>query len=98
MSDDRQIKLGGGYWLCSDQYCCWISKEYVTKDGKNAGKTYLKRYSGYCNNIEDALESVVNKHGREINARSINNLIGEIKSLKTLIKQIGENLNERSGS
>ena len=96
MSDDRHIKLGGGYWLCSDQYCCWIAKEYVTKEGKNAGKTYLKRYSGYTSNIEDALESVVNRYGREINARSVNSLISEIKSLKTLIKQIGENLDERT--
>lgn len=92
MSDDRKIKLGGGYWLCSDQYCCWICKEYTTKSGKNAGKTYLRRYSGYNAKVEDALEDVVDRHSREINANSINTLIKEIKSLKTLVKQIGENL------
>lgn len=92
MSDDRKIKLGGGYWLCSDQYCCWICKEYTTKSGKNAGKTYLRRYSGYNVRIEDALEDVVDRYSREISAKSINTLIKEIKSLKSLIKDLTENL------
>ena len=89
---DRKIKLGGGFWLCSDPYCCWISKEYVTKEGKHKGETYLKRCSGYCAKVEDALESVCDRHSREINVSSINQLTKEIKSLKSLIKQIGENL------
>ena len=84
MSDERKIKLGGGYWLCSDQYCCWISKEYTTKEGK----TYLRRYSGYSSNVEDALQGVVDRHTREIYAKSINTLIKEIKSLKTEIRKI----------
>lgn len=92
MSDDRRIKLGGGYWLMSDKYCCWIEKECVTQKGKNIGKTYMRRVSGYNARIEDALEGVVDRHSREINANSINTLIKEIKSLKTLVKQMGENL------
>lgn len=95
---ERKIKLGGGFWLISDPYCCWISKEYIYKEGKHKGETYLKRVSGYTSKVEDALESLVDRHSREINANSINTLIKEIKSLKSLIKQIGENLNERSGS
>lgn len=96
MSDDRKIKLGGGYWLCSDNYCCWIIQECQTKKGKNIGKTYTKRVSGYTAKVEDALESLVDRHTREINATSINNLIKEIKSLKSLVKEIGENLDERT--
>ena len=92
---ERKIKLGGGYWLCSDQYCCWISKEYTTKEGKNAGKTYLRRYSGYVSNVEDALESVVDRYTREVNAKSINTLIKEIKTLKTEIKAMIGEYNER---
>ena len=98
MSDDRRIKLGGGYWLVSDKYCCWIVQECVTKEGKNKGKVYTKRVSGYCAKLEDALESLVDRHSREISANSINSLIKELKSLKSLIKEIGDNLNERSGS
>lgn len=98
MSDDRKIRLGGGYWLYSDKYCCWIMQECVTQKGKNIGKTYTKRVSGYFAKVEDALESLVDRHSREISANSINTLIKEIKSLKSLIKEIGENLNERSGS
>lgn len=98
MSDEREIRLGGGYLLKSDKYCCWIVQECVTKEGKNKGKVYTKRVSGYCAKVEDALESLVDRHSREINANSINTLIKEIKSLKSLIREIGENLNERSGS
>ena len=93
---DRKIKLGGGYWLVSDKYWCWIMQECVTKEGKNKGKVYHKRVSGYCAKIEDALESLCDRHSREISANSINTLIKEIKSLKSLIKEIGENLNERT--
>lgn len=82
MGDDRQIKLGGGFWLCSDQYCCWISKECVYKEGKNAGKVYLRRYSGYSTNIEDALQSVVDRYAKEVNAKSINTLSMKLKGLK----------------
>ena len=96
MSDERKIKLGGGYWLVSDKYCCWIMQDCVTKEGKNKGKVYHKRVSGYCAKIEDALESLCDRHSREINATSVNNLIREIKSLKSLVKEIGENLNERT--
>ena len=96
MSDERKIKLGGGYWLCSDKYCCWIMQDCITQNGKNVGKVYHKRVSGYCAKVEDALESVVDRHSREINATSVNSLIKEIKSLKSLIKQIGENLDERT--
>ena len=96
--DDRKIKLGGGFWLISDPYCCWISKEYVYQNGKHKGETYLKRVSGYTAKVEDALESLVDRHSREINATSVNTLIKEIKSLKSLIKQIGENLDERTRS
>ena len=92
MSDDRKIKLGGGFWLVNDPYCCWICKEYTYKEGKHKGETYLKRVSGYTSKIEDALESVCDRHSREINATSVNSLIKEIKSLKSLIKQIGENV------
>lgn len=92
MSDDRKIKLGGGYWLCSDPYCCWICKEYVTQNGKHKGETYLKRVSGYTSKLEDALEDVLDRHSRTINANSVNTLIKEIKSLKSLVKEIGENL------
>ena len=95
MSDERKINLGGGYWLCSDQFCCWISKEYVTKDGKNKGKKYLRRYSGYVSNVEDALESVVDRYTREVNAKSINTLIKEIKTLKTEIRALIGEYNER---
>lgn len=92
MSDDRKIKLGGGFWLVSDPYCYWISKEYVTKKGKNAGKTYLKRCSGYTTSVEDALESLCERHIREINATSVNSLIKEIKSLKSLVRSFKENI------
>ena len=95
MSDDRKIKLGGGYWLCNDQFCCWISKEYTTKEGKNKGKTYLRRCTGYSNNIEDALESFVDNATKEINAKSINNLIKEIKTLKTEIRAMTGEYNGR---
>lgn len=93
---ERKIKLGGGYWLCNDAYCCWIAKEVRTEKGKNPGKTYLRRVSGYTSRIEDALVSFTDSHSREINARSINMLIKEIKSLKSLIKVIGEDLDERT--
>lgn len=89
---ERKIKLGGGYWLANDKYCCWIEKEYVTKEGKNKGKTYLKRVSGYHSRLEDALESFCDRHSREINAKSVNNLIKEIKSLKSLINGFKENI------
>lgn len=95
MSDERKIKLGGGYWLCSDQYCCWISKECVAKSGKNKGKTYLRRYSGYNTNVEDALQDVVDRHAREVNSKSISSLIKEIKTLKTEIRALIGVYNER---
>lgn len=92
---DRKISLGGGYWLVNDSNCCWIEKEYVYKTGKRAGEKYLKRVSGYTARVEDALVSFCDGHTREFNARSVNSLIKEIKSLKSLIKQFGENY-ERS--
>ena len=89
---DRRIKLGGGYWLCNDPYCCWISKEYTTKEGKHQGETYLRRCSGYTANIGDALESFCERHMRECNAKSVNSLIKEIKSLKTLLNTFRGNV------
>ena len=88
---ERKIKLGGGFWLISDPYCCWICKEYKYQKGAHVGETYLKRVSGYTAKVEDALESLCDRHTREINAKSVNSLIKEIKSLKSLIKQFGEN-------
>lgn len=92
MSEDRKIKLGHGYWLFSDPYCYWICKEYERKKGKNVGDPYLKRVTGYYPTIQMTLEGLSDRHMREIESKSINTLIKEIKSLKTLIKDLTENL------
>ena len=94
MSEDkeRRIELGGGYWLCSDQYCYWICKEYRYKDGKHKGETYLKRVSGYTASIQDAVWGFCESHIREIDARSIKTLTKEISALKSLVKGFKEKL------
>ena len=91
-NDERKIRLGGGFWLINDKYCCWICKEYVYQDGKHKGETYLKRVSGYNAKVEDALEDAIDRHTREINAKSINTLIHEIKSLKATVRRLSENI------
>lgn len=92
MANERKIDLGDGYWLINDPYCCWISQESVYQDGKNKGKTYLKRVSGYHNRVEDAVISFVNKSVRTKKADSIETLIEEIKSLKSLVKSLNWHL------
>lgn len=92
MSEDRKIKLGHGYWLYSDPYCYWICKEYEYKQGKHIGETYIKRITGYYPTIQMTFEGLSARHTREIESKSINTLIKEIKSLKTLIKDLTENL------
>lgn len=88
MSQERKISLGGGYYLMSDPQCCWIAKKHTTKEGK----VKMDRVSGYKANVEDALESLFNRDTRTFHAKSIKALIKEIKSLKSLVKQMNWNL------
>ena len=94
MSDtkERKLSLGQGYWLCNDQYSWWISKEYFHKKGKNLDKPYMKNLTGYHISVENAFLALSEAHTRMFNTQSIKSLIKEVKSLKSLITELTENI------
>lgn len=72
-----RIKLDGTHTLCSDEYCCWITRT-VTPKGK---KPYEKRVSGYVPTFQMAVESYINKKINSSGAEEISQLAGEVSAL-----------------
>ena len=83
---EKKIYIGGGYWLFRDSYCCWICEEATVEKGKNKGKKYMRRVSGYTATVEDALIGYLDRYTREIDAETIKVLADEIKSLKSAVR------------
>lgn len=85
--ENRQ-KLSNGYWLCHDNFSWWFSKECKSKNGK----TTLRRVSGYHIDIADAFESLSVRLEREIEATSVTTLIKEVKALKSLVRELADDI------
>ena len=89
---ERKLSLGQGYWLCNDAYSWWICKEYFHKKGKNTDKPYMKNLTGYHVSVENAFLALSEAHIRMFNTQSIKSLVREVKSLKSLITELTENI------
>jgi hypothetical protein len=80
-----KIKLDDKHYLNSDEYCYWITVEVITQDGKNAGKPYEKRCSGYTATFEQAVDSFIEK---KIKASQIEDFKKLVKTIKDLKKEV----------
>lgn len=92
---ENRVKLSNGYWLVHDAYNWWIAKEsneVNEKTGKKNKKITLRRVSGYQPTIADAFESLSNRYMNEIESKSVTNLIHEVKALKSLVKQLADDI------
>ena len=94
---ENRRKLGNGYFLCNDRFCWWISRISIQENGKER----LNRVSGYHRDVTDAFLSLSDYVTRSFESKSITTLIKEVKGLKSLEKQLAEEikevLNERAG-
>lgn len=84
-----KIKLDERHTLISDQYCCWIEE---TRHSDKKGTDYPVRVSGYCNTVDQALESCIDRKLLGSDAESIEELLRQIIDLKGAIKIISRNI------
>ena len=81
-----KIKLGNGYYLNSDVYCYWITKEVQPTEKSRTQKVYEKLASGYSGTFEAAIDSFMEKKIGECEALEFKTLAKEIKELKEEVR------------
>lgn len=72
-----RIKLDRKHTLCSNEWCCWITRT-VTPKGK---KPYERRVSGYVPTFQMAVETYINKGINSSGAEEISQLSEEVSAL-----------------
>lgn len=77
-----KIRLDSEHWLQSDAYCYWITKDMVSKNGKE----YESRVSGYLENLDDIVKDIVQRKIRSSEATQINELRDDVKKTLTMLK------------
>lgn len=77
-----RIKLDDNHYLNSDQYCYWITCEFIN----DKGKLMERRVSGYKPTIDTAVESYIDKRINTSEAVKITQLANDVKKLKKDIK------------
>ena len=87
-----KVKLDERHTLLSDQYCCWIEQ---TRTAEKTGKDYQVRVSGYCNTVEQALESYINRRLLGSDLESAAELRDSIRDLKSDIREMGSNISAK---
>ena len=80
-----KVKLDDKHYLNSDEFSYWITVEVVTKNGKNAGKVYEKRCSGYTRTFSEAVDSFIEK---KIKAAQIDDFKKLVKTINDLKKEV----------
>lgn len=92
-----EIKCGE-YILKSDSMNLWIEKEFISKKGKNAGKTATRVVSGYHRDFEHLLDDFAMRRVRGSDAKSVTELLKDImvieSDLRDLAKELETKLNE----
>lgn len=78
----------GKYILKSDPQCMWIEVKVTAEKGKNAGKEYTRRVSGYCGNFAHLLENFAEHRTRESNATTIQELLKDLTVIEKELKEI----------
>ena len=78
-----RIKLDEKHYLNSDPFCYWISCEVKSE---KTNKAYDKRVSGYCNTLEHAVHSYIDRQIMSSEAETLKELAEEVKKLKKTVK------------
>ena len=81
-----KIKLDDKHFLNSDPQCYWISCKGEVEKGKNAGKVYERRVSGYVATFEQVMESYIENRIRSLECEKLSELKKEIQNLKKTVK------------
>ena len=81
-----KIRLGDKYWLNSDPHCYWITVDVVTENGKNAGKVYERRVSGYTPTFEQCVDTFIDYHLTDSQISDFKKLKKEIADLKKEVR------------
>ncbi|MCI7304090.1 MAG: hypothetical protein SOR93_10900 [Clostridiales Family XIII bacterium] len=89
-----KVKIAEKYYLNSDQYSYWITKQVKTKTGPNAGKLREERASGYYHYIDDLMKGFVEREFRSSDAQSIKELKDVINDLKSLTNEMLTNIKQ----
>lgn len=89
-----KVKIAEKYYLNSDQYSYWITKQVKTKTGPNAGKLREERASGYYRYIDDLMKGFIEQEFRSSKAQSLKELNAVIDDLKQLIDEMLTNITQ----
>lgn len=77
-----RIKIDENHYLNSDPYCYWISCEVESETKKK----YDKRVSGYCNTIEQAVHSYIDRQVLSSEAETLRTLAKDVAKLKKTVE------------
>ena len=80
-----KIKLDEKHYLNSDQYCYWITCEYVIEKGKGAGTVAERRVSGYRPTFAQAVDTFIEK---KIGGAEIDNYKALVEIVEQLKKEV----------
>lgn len=82
-----EIKIGR-YTVCSDKFNVWIVTESKTKSKKAKKEVSEERVAGYSQDWQMLLESFMQNHYRNSDAKTVEKLLRDMNTIERNLKKI----------